>query len=134
MRASLLAVSLVLVAGCGHTVDTLSPSSEDLVWTGPRPTPTHAGRSRHVAGRSEYTGQDWSALARCESSGNPRAVSRTGKYRGAFQMDSSFWRTYGGRRYATRPDLATYAEQLAVAQRGYAARGRSPWPYCGRFL
>ena len=77
---------------------------------------------------------NWAALAQCESSGNPRAVNRSGKYRGAFQMDAAFWRTYGGLTYAARPDLATYAQQLAVAQRGYAARGRSPWPECGRRL
>ena len=77
---------------------------------------------------------NWSALAQCESSGNPRAVNSSGKYGGAFQMDAAFWRTYGGLTYATRPDLATYAQQLAVAQRGYAARGRSPWPSCGRRL
>ena len=74
---------------------------------------------------------NWAALAQCESSGNPRAVNPSGKYRGAFQMDAAFWRTYGGLTYAARPDLATYAQQLAVAQRGYSARGRSPWPQCG---
>jgi hypothetical protein len=49
-------------------------------------------------------------------------------------MDADFWRTYGGQEFASRPDLATYAEQLIVAQRGYAARGRSPWPECGARL
>ena len=77
---------------------------------------------------------NWSALAQCESSGNPQAVNPSGKYRGAFQMDADFWRIYGGLTYAARPDLATYPQQLAVAQRGYAARGRSPWPSCGRRL
>ena len=76
----------------------------------------------------------WHALALCESSGNPHAVSPSGKYRGAFQMDADFWRTYGGLQFAPRPDLASYEQQRIVAQHGFDARGRKPWPYCGRRL
>jgi hypothetical protein len=121
----------------------------------PSSTPEAASRSRSVnaANRTAKDGHDprantrralpapagtgslnWTALAECESSGNPRAVSRSGRYRGAFQMDADFWRTYGGHQYASRPDLASYAEQLRVAQRGYQARGRAPWPTCGKAL
>jgi len=67
------------------------------------------------------------AVIQCESSNNPKAVSRTGKYRGLYQMDSSFWASYGGLALAPRPDLATRAEQNYVAYRGYVGRGWSPW-------
>ena len=36
------------------------------------------------------------AIAYCESKGNPRAVSSTGKYRGLFQFDYRTWATVGG--------------------------------------
>lgn len=101
-----------------------------------RPMPPHADRSRALQPKRSGARDslNWRALALCESSGNPRAVSHGGRYRGAFQMTAGFWRTYGGLRFAARPDLATYAEQLVVAKHGYAARGRAPWPTCGSRL
>ena len=35
-------------------------------------------------------------IAECESGGNPRAVSRSGQYRGKFQFDVGTWRGLGG--------------------------------------
>jgi hypothetical protein len=68
------------------------------------------------------------AVARCESyPDGPRAVSLTGKYRGKWQMDASFWRTYGGLSFAETPERATEVEQDLVAYRGYLARGWEPW-------
>lgn len=78
-------------------------------------------------------------IRRIESggSGGYRAVSRSGRYRGAYQFDRHFWLTYGGDpAYAGLPgdratwrwELAPPAVQDAVALRGYAARGLSPWP------
>lgn len=70
-----------------------------------------------------------------ESRGNYRAVSPSGKYRNAYQMDTDFWLTYGGNPdLAGRHEKASVAEQDAVAKRGLAARGLNPWPtprkYC----
>lgn len=70
-------------------------------------------------------------VANCESGGNPRAVNASGKYRGKWQMDASFWRTYGGLQYASTPDRATEAQQDSVAYRGWQDRGWSPWS-CAR--
>lgn len=67
------------------------------------------------------------AVAECESGGNPRAVNATGKYRGKWQMDRDFWRSYGGLRFALLPDLALEGEQDEVAYRGWLARGWQPW-------
>lgn len=103
------------------------------VWVSipPRPsaTPSRASRSQE-----RHSRPNWRALAECESSNNPRAVSSSGKYRGLYQMDRDFWRTYGGLHYAPRPDLATRSQQTAVALAGYAARGGAPWPFCKKFL
>jgi hypothetical protein len=69
----------------------------------------------------------------CETGGgnyanvNPKAVSRTGKYRGAWQMDSGFWASYGGLELAPRPDAASWADQNYVAYRGFVSRGWQPW-------
>lgn len=70
------------------------------------------------------------AVAECESGGDIHAVSASGTYRGKWQMDADFWRTYGGLRYATRADLATEPEQDRVAHNGWLTRGWQPWT-CG---
>jgi soluble lytic murein transglycosylase-like protein len=83
------------------------------------------GVSRAVAGL------DWAALARCESGGNPRAVSPSGRYLGLYQFDLPTWRSVGGRGLPTQ---ASSAEQTLRAQLLYARRGAQPWPTCGRYL
>jgi hypothetical protein len=94
-------------------------------------TPLRASRSRTPEPHGPFWKWVASAhalrVANCESNGNPRAVSRTGKYRGKWQMDADFWRTYGGLKYAPRPDLATESEQDRVAYNGWLARGWQPW-------
>lgn len=74
---------------------------------------------------------DHSQLIRCESSGNYRAVSPTGKYRGAYQFDYATWRSVGG---TGDPAKASKAEQDKRATILYNRRGNSPWPVCGRGL
>lgn len=74
---------------------------------------------------------DWRALAYCEATGNPRAVSPDGRYRGAYQFDAGTWRSVGG---TGDPAAAPLSEQTYRAQLLYAQRGRAPWPVCGRFL
>jgi hypothetical protein len=68
-------------------------------------------------------------IAKCESGGNPRAVSRTGRYRGKYQFSMDAWRAYGGH---GDPAKASEAEQDRIALRLYRARGTAPWPVCGR--
>ena len=73
----------------------------------------------------------WAALRNCESSGNYRAVSSSGKYRGAYQFDYRTWAGLGG---TGDPAAAPPAEQDARAKLLYSQRGWRPWPVCGRFL
>ena len=73
---------------------------------------------------------NWAALARCESSGNPRAVNPAGYY-GLYQFNVATWRSVGG---TGMPHHASAAEQTRRAQILYSRRGRSPWPHCGRYL
>jgi len=76
-------------------------------------------------------GLDWAALEQCESSGDPRAVSPSGTYRGLHQFDLQTWRSVGG---TGDPIDASPAEQRKRAWMLYLQRGRTPWPICGRLL
>ena len=81
--------------------------------------------------RPAYGGLDWPALARCESGGDPRAVSRTGAYRGLYQFSRSTWRSVGG---TGDPIAHSRDTQTARAYALYQREGRAPWPSCGRHL
>lgn len=74
---------------------------------------------------------NWPALAYCEATSNPRAVSPDGRYFGAYQFDIGRWRSVGGR---GNPADAPLSEQTYRAQLLYAQRGDAPWPVCGWHL
>jgi uncharacterized protein YabE (DUF348 family) len=78
-------------------------------------------------------GLNWDAVAACESGGNWAINTGNGFY-GGLQFDSGTWLSNGGGAYAPRADLASRAQQIAVATRLYNARGSSPWPVCGANL
>lgn len=90
------------------------------------PRPPLAGR-----GRARGGALNWNALAACEASGNPRAVSADGRYFGLYQFDLPTWRSVGGN---GNPADASPSEQTYRAQLLYAQRGRAPWPVCSRYL
>jgi LysM repeat protein len=75
-------------------------------------------------------GANWSAIAACESSGNWSANTGNGFY-GGLQFTQQTWLAYGGGRYASSANLATSAQQIAVAQRVLAGQGIGAWPVCG---
>lgn len=74
---------------------------------------------------------NWHALAMCESTDSPRAVSPSGKYRGLYQFDLPTWHEYGG---VGDPIDSSRSTQTRVALALFEARGRKPWPVCGRHL
>ena len=93
-------------------------------------------RARPAARSSSSTGTgadslNWAALARCESGGNPRAVSSTGRYRGLYQFSMATWQSVGG---VGDPIDASPAEQTYRAKVLYNRSGRGQWPHCGRYL
>jgi uncharacterized protein YabE (DUF348 family) len=99
------------------------PKTEsEKVGTKPRPQPAVS-----------TTGLDWDAVAACESGGNWHINTGNGFY-GGLQFDQGTWASNGGLAYAPRADLASREQQIAVANRLYAARGSSPWPVCGANL
>jgi lysozyme family protein len=68
-------------------------------------------------------------IARCESGGNPRAVSANRRYFGKYQFSRATWRAVGGR---GNPARASEAEQDRRALILYRREGAAPWPACGR--
>ena len=76
---------------------------------------------------------DWTGVAQCESSGNWSINTGNGYY-GGLQFDSQTWLGHGGGQFAQRADLATPAQQIAVAERVLVTQGVGAWPTCGRHL
>jgi hypothetical protein len=73
----------------------------------------------------------WGRLSHCESSGNPRAVSRDRRYYGLFQFSLETWHFLG---YEGNPIDAPPATQLEAARRLQRMRGWDQWPRCARRL
>ena len=76
---------------------------------------------------------DWTAVAQCESSGNWSINTGNGYY-GGLQFGSPTWLGHGGAEFAPRADLATPAQQIAVAERVLLTQGAGAWPTCGKLL
>jgi hypothetical protein len=86
-----------------------------------------------MAGPAQAGGHDWSGVAQCESSGNWSINTGNGYY-GGLQFSAATWNGYGGQQYAARADLASPAQQIAVAERVLAGQGIGAWPVCGAHL
>ena len=76
---------------------------------------------------------DWTGVAQCESGGNWSINTGNGYY-GGLQFGSPTWLGHGGGEFAPRADLATPAEQIAVAERVLLTQGVGAWPTCGKQL
>ncbi|RVU18595.1 LysM peptidoglycan-binding domain-containing protein [Streptomyces antnestii] len=83
-----------------------------------------------ATGASAATASEWDAVAQCESGGNWSINTGNGYY-GGLQFSSSTWAAYGGTAYASRADLASKSQQIAVAEKVLASQGKGAWPSCG---
>jgi hypothetical protein len=70
-----------------------------------------------------------SAIAACESGGDPQAIGGGGAFRGKYQFTFSTWAAVGGH---GDPATAPEAEQDRRAAMLYAQAGAGQWPVCGR--
>lgn len=99
------------------------------------PPPVAVKRASRAAVRPRYAGpitdDVWSALSRCEAGGRPDAVSRSGKYFGAFQFSLATWQGIG---MSGNPIDYPYEVQLEAAKRLQARSGWGQWPVCSRKL
>ncbi|MFI1758895.1 transglycosylase family protein [Streptomyces sp. NPDC020571] len=73
--------------------------------------------------------ETWDQVAACESTDDWDINTGNGYY-GGLQFTQSTWEAFGGTRYAPRADLATKAEQIAVAEKVLDAQGPGAWPVC----
>ena len=71
----------------------------------------------------------WDKVAMCESTGNWSINTGNGFY-GGLQFTSSTWAAFGGTAYAPQANLATKAQQIAVAEKVLAVQGPGAWPVC----
>ncbi|MEU2630661.1 transglycosylase family protein [Kitasatospora sp. NPDC007106] len=71
----------------------------------------------------------WDKVAQCESSGDWHINTGNGFY-GGLQFTNSTWTSFGGGSYASRADLATKDQQIAVAEKVLAVQGPGAWPVC----
>jgi hypothetical protein len=78
---------------------------------------------------AQAAGSVWDRVAACESGGNWHINTGNGFY-GGVQFTNSTWRGYGGAKYAARADLATKAQQIAIAKKTLASQGPGAWPVC----
>jgi len=101
------------------TTVTREPVAEQVA-VGTKPRPAFAPSA---------DGLNWTALARCESTNNPRAVNPAGYY-GLYQFSLSTWRSVGG---TGNPIDASPDEQTYRAQLLYAKAGAGQWG-CGSHL
>lgn len=71
----------------------------------------------------------WDRVAECESGGMWSADLGNGFY-GGLQFSQETWKAYGGDTYAPRADLASRAQQIAVAEKVLDDKGPQAWPSC----
>jgi hypothetical protein len=68
-------------------------------------------------------------IAKCESGGNPEAVSSDGTYRGKYQFTRATWKRLGG---DGDPAKAPESLQDRLALKLYRQSGTDPWPTCSK--
>ncbi len=86
-------------------------------------------RTRTAAPVSVNSTGVWDRIAACESGGNWHINTGNGYY-GGLQFSASTWLGHGGGAYASRADLASRDEQIAIAKKVQASQGWGAWPTC----
>lgn len=74
-------------------------------------------------------GGTWDKVAVCETGGLWSANTDNGFF-GGLAITEATWNQYGGDAYAPRPDLASRAQQITVAEKILADLGPEAWPGC----
>ncbi|MEV6649358.1 transglycosylase family protein [Streptomyces sp. NPDC051219] len=82
-----------------------------------------------ATGASAADVSTWDRVAECESGGTWSADLGNGYY-GGLQFSQQTWEEFGGLSYAPQADLASRAQQIAVAEKVLAAQGPQAWPSC----
>ena len=91
--------------------------------------PARASSNRRRTGGPRSSRALLARIARCESGGDPTAVSPDGRYRGKYQFSRATWRGLGGK---GDPAAAPERVQDRMAARLLKSQGPSAWPSCSR--
>ncbi len=116
-RAALATTAAPATPDPATTTTVLADPAAPAVPPAPAPTPAAGG-------------VNWPAIAACESGGNWAIDTGNGFY-GGLQFTEQTWLGYGGGQYAPSANLATEAQQIAVAENVLAGQGIGAWPVCG---
>jgi LysM repeat protein len=101
--------------------------ADTQVASAPVQTTAYQAPVRTYATPVSYTsGTNWDRIAACESGGN-WAINTGNGYYGGLQFTQATWAGAGGLAYAPRADLATPAQQIAIASKLSIGN----WPVCG---
>jgi LysM repeat protein len=113
------------------------PSPNEQLATRPMPgAPAPTVLRQNVSPTTQFAigtsdnGSVWDRLAQCESGGNWGINTGNGFY-GGLQFTLRSWESVGGSGY---PNLASQAEQIALAQKLQAIQGWRAWPTCSSRL
>ncbi|MCX5144600.1 MULTISPECIES: transglycosylase family protein [unclassified Streptomyces] len=82
-----------------------------------------------AASAGAASGDVWDKVAACESTSNWHINTGNG-YFGGLQFTRSTWAAYGGTAYASRADLASRDQQIAIAEKVLDGQGPGAWPVC----
>ncbi|MFD3686839.1 ubiquitin-like domain-containing protein [Nocardiopsis sp. NPDC058631] len=107
---------------------------ENEVVTEPLDGLVEIGTKQPTPSGGAAAGLNWSALAQCESGGDPTAVNPSGGYYGLYQFSTTTWQSVGG---TGLPSDASTSEQTQRAQQLYTTvdgNWQSQWPHCGAHL
>ena len=119
------------------TSTTTATTTTTTTTTEPPATTTEDGEIKHPipAGTTEA---QWHALRQCESTQNYRAISSSGRYRGAYQFSIRTWNWVAEMHYpelvAVDPINASPPDQDKMAYKLYEINGWDPWPTCKKRL
>ena len=114
------------------TITTTAPPTTTVA-----PTTTETAAIEHPipAGTTE---EQWQALRQCESTQNYRAISVSGRYRGAYQFSIRTWNWVSEMHYpelaGVDPIDASPPDQDKMAYKLYEINGWDPWPTCKKRL
>ena len=119
------------------TTTSTTTTTTTTTTTEPPATTTEDGEIKHPipAGTTEA---QWHALRQCESTQNYRAISSSGRYRGAYQFSIRTWNWVAEMHYpelvAVDPINASPPDQDKMAYKLYEINGWDPWPTCKKRL
>ena len=120
------------------TTTTTTTAATTTTTTTEPPATTTAGEDNKHPLPAGTTEAQWRALRQCESTQNYRAVSSSGRYRGAYQFSVRTWDWVASMHYpelvAVDPADAAPQDQDKMAYKLYEINGWDPWPTCKKRL